>query len=261
MITLTGYSQDRFDVSDVWCRHCETLLKRMEGHDQLWGWYFNNRANTMERRGRFAEAIADDRRAIAAKERALGPEAADVGVSVGNLALRLFASGDFAGGLEASARAVEIVTQGLGKEHPAAAIPVFNYSEALCRVGRFEEARQMAAQALAIFERETDPNGVRITYPLFALGLSELGVGHPAEALAVLERAARIRDALEHAPARLAEVHFALGRALHDSGGDRARARKLVEQACREYSSATLTPVEARDFADAQQWLADHPPG
>jgi tetratricopeptide (TPR) repeat protein len=233
----------------------------MEGHEQLWGWYFNNRANTMERRGRLAEAIEDDRRAILAKERALGPEASDVGVSMSNLALRLFASGDFAGGLEASARAAEIVTKGLGKEHPAAAIPVSNYSEALCRVGRFEEARHMAAQALAIFERETDPNGLRVTYPLYALGLSELGVGHPAEALTALERAARIRDAQEQVPARRAEVHFALGRALHDGGGDRARARKLVEQACREYSSATLTPVEARDFADAAQWLGGHPHG
>jgi tetratricopeptide (TPR) repeat protein len=258
MISLTGYSQDRFDVSDVWCRHCETLLKRIEGHDQLWGWYFNNRANTLERRGRFAEAIEDDRRAIAAKERALGPEASDVGVSLGNLALRLFATGDYAGGLEASARAVEIVTQGLGKEHPASAILVFNYSEALCRVGRFAEARQMAAQALAVFERETDPNELRIAYPLYALGLSELGVGHPVEALVALERAARIRDALEKVPARRAEVHFALGRALFDVGGDRGRARKLVEQACREYASATRTPSEARDFADAQQWLTDH---
>ena len=258
MITLTGYSQGRFDVSDVWCRHCETLLKRMEGHEQLWGWYFNNRANVMERRDRLAEAIEDDRRAIAAKERALGPEASDVGVSLGNLAHRLFASGDSAAGLQASARAVDIVTQGLGKEHPAAAIPVSNYSEALCRVGRFEEARQLAAQALAIFERETDPNGLRVTYPLYALGLSELGLGHPAEALVALERAARIRDALEQVPARRAEVHFALGRALHDGGGDRRRARNLVEQACREYSAATRTAVDARDFADAQQWLAAH---
>ena len=258
MITLTGCSQDRFDVSDVWCRHCETLLKRMEGHEQLWGWYFNNRANTMFRRGHLAEAIEDDRRAIAAKERALGPEASDLGISLGNLALRLFASGDFAAGLEASARAVDIVTRGLGKEHPAAAIPVSNYSEALCRVGRFEEAQQMARQALAVFERETDPDGLLVSYPLYALGLSELGVGHPAEALAALERSARIRDALEQVPARRAEVHFALGRALHDGGGDRRRARSLVEQARREYSSATLTPVDARDFADAEQWLAEH---
>jgi tetratricopeptide (TPR) repeat protein len=259
MIMLAGYSQDRFDVADVWCRHCETLLSRMGGHDQLWGWYFNNRAGTMERRGRLADAIEDDRRAIAAKERVLGPDAPDVGVSLGNLALRLFASGDFAGGLAASARAVEIVAQGLGKEHPAAAIPVSNHSEALCRVGRFEEARPMAAQALAIFERETDPNGLRVTYPLYALGLSELGVGHPAEALVALERAVKIRDAQEQSPARLAEVHFALGRALHDSGGSRERARKLVARACEEYASAAKTPVEARDFADAQQWLTEHP--
>ncbi len=259
MITLTGYSQDRFDLADVWCRHCEMLLKRIGGHEQLWGWFFNNRANTMQRRGRLVEAIEDDRRAIAAKQRALGAEAADVGVSLGNLALRLFDSGDFARSLEASARAVEIVTQSLGKDHPATAIPAFNHSETLCRVGRFQEARPMAAQALAIFERETDPNGLRVTYPLYALGLSEMGVGHPAEALVALERAAQIRDAQEQSPARLAEVHFALGRAIRDSGGSRERARELVEQACREYAAAAKSPVEARDFAEAQQWLVDHP--
>ncbi|HEY1434817.1 MAG TPA: tetratricopeptide repeat-containing protein kinase family protein, partial [Thermoanaerobaculia bacterium] len=256
MIDLTGHLQDRFDVADVWCRHSETLLRRMDGHDQLWGWYFNNRANVLERRGRLAEAIEDDRRAIAAKERALGPDAPDVGISLGNLAQRLVSSGDYAGGLEASARAVEIVTRGLGEEHPLANIFVSNHGEALCRAGRFEEARRMAAQALAIFERETDPNGLRVTYPLFVLGLSELGAGRPERALPALERAAKIRDTLEHTPARLADVHFALGRALCESRGDRGRARRLVEQACREYAVATKTPVDARDLAEAEQWLA-----
>src|SRR5262249_30603679 len=76
---VTGYTQQRFDVAEIWARHSETLLRRMGGHDQLWGWHFNNRAGLREQQGRLAEAIEDTRLAIAAKERALGPDSPDVG--------------------------------------------------------------------------------------------------------------------------------------------------------------------------------------
>src|SRR5205814_9559090 len=85
LIYTTGYMQSRFDVTEIWSRHGETLLRRMGGHDQLWGWYFNNRAAVCELQGKLAEAVEDTRRAVEAKERALGKDAPDVALRLGNL--------------------------------------------------------------------------------------------------------------------------------------------------------------------------------
>ena len=57
--TRTGYLQARFDLAETWCRHTEMLLRRMGEHDDLWGWYLNNRADDEEGAG---QPRAGDRR-------------------------------------------------------------------------------------------------------------------------------------------------------------------------------------------------------
>ena len=66
----------------VLCRHGETALRRMGGHELLWGRLFQRPRLVRETQGRLAEAVEDPRLAIAAKQRALGRDAADVGISV-----------------------------------------------------------------------------------------------------------------------------------------------------------------------------------
>jgi tRNA A-37 threonylcarbamoyl transferase component Bud32/tetratricopeptide (TPR) repeat protein len=258
MVYLAGYAAMKFELAELWGRHAETLLRRMGGHDLLWGWYLNNRSATREQQGRLVEAIEDMRLAIAAKERALGPLAPDVGGSIGNLSNQLASRGDFAAAFEASQRAVDIVGAGFGPDHPRTAIYLSNHGELLCRVGRYAEAGEVAARALVVLERETDPQGPWVTYPLLTLGLSLLGTGRAAEARPVLERATRIRDSVEKTPARLAEIHFALARALHDaptSTADRAAALTLARQARDEYTQSVVTPSVTEDKAALEAWL------
>jgi serine/threonine protein kinase/tetratricopeptide (TPR) repeat protein len=257
LVYLQGYVDSRFDAAEIWSRHAETLLRRMGGHDQLWGWLFNNRATMRLSQGRLTEALADHRLGIAAKERALGPDHPDLGGSLGNIAEVLTSLGDYAQALENTQRAVEIIQAGLGPDHPRAAIVLSNCGEQLCRLGRFAEARAVAERSLQIFERETDPNGTFVTYPLLTMGLSHLGLGFFEEAVLTLERAARIRDATEKTPMRLAEVHFALARALREGRGEHERARALAEQARREYAESPATPATKMDLAELDRWLAE----
>jgi serine/threonine protein kinase/tetratricopeptide (TPR) repeat protein len=256
LLYVAGYVLSKFEVSEIWGRHAEVVLRRIGGHDLLWGWYFNNLAALCEQQGRIDEAIENTRRAVAAKERALGPGAPDVGTSVGNLANQIAGRGDFGEALVLSERAVEIMTTGLGPDHPRTAIVLSNHGEFLCRVGRFAEARDVAARALTIFERETDPHGLWVTFPLLTLGLSYLGMGALDDAARALGRAASIRDAIEKAPARLAEVHFALGRALYGRPSERERAIALVRRARGEFIEAPSTPAVAMDLASLDRWLA-----
>jgi tRNA A-37 threonylcarbamoyl transferase component Bud32/tetratricopeptide (TPR) repeat protein len=258
LIYLCGYTQSRLDAAEIWSRHAETLLRRMGGHDQIWGWFFNNRAAMREAEGRLSDAIQDSRLAVAAKERALGADHPDLGSTIGNLANQLAGLGDFAQAIEASQRAVEIVEAGLGPDHPRTSVVLSNHGEFLCRLGRFREARAVAERALKIFERETDPKGAWVTFPLLTLGLSHLGVGLFEEAVLVLERAARIREDIEKTPLRLGEVHFALARALWEGRGDQARARELAARARQEYQQAPATPAVKLDLAELDRWLAAH---
>jgi serine/threonine protein kinase/tetratricopeptide (TPR) repeat protein len=257
IIVMTGFYQTKFELSETWCRHTEMLLRRMGGHDLVWGWYLNNRALMRSNQGRLADAIADAGLAIEAKERALGPDAADVGITLGNLADYLVRQGDMERGLEVSERAVRIQSAGFGPEHPRTAIGFTNHAEFLVRAGRFADARGYAERAIVIFERDNDPNGLPISYPLLSLGLSQLALGRVQEAIVALERVVRIRDALESDGSRLGEAHFALGRALHESG-DRARGMALVRQARPEYQRVASVPLIEQDLGRLDAWLAAH---
>jgi tRNA A-37 threonylcarbamoyl transferase component Bud32/tetratricopeptide (TPR) repeat protein len=257
LMYITGYYEARFDVAEIWSRYTEAILRRMgTGHDQLWGWFLNNRAVMREQQGRLTEAIADTLQAVAIKERALGPEAPDLAASIGNLANHYAVQADFDQALEASARAVAIMHASIGPDHPRMAIVLSNHGQLLYRVRRFDEALDVARRTLAVFERETDPNGMFVTFSLRTIGLCELARGRHGEAVRALERAVAIREVIEKRPLRLAEVHFALARALHEGGGAPARGLALARRARDEYAQAVPTGVVLRDLAELDAWLA-----
>ena len=258
LVFVTGYAQSRFEAGELWSRHADTVLRRMGGHDVARGWLLNNRGAMRAAQGRLREAVDDMREAIAAKEKALGPDDPDVALSLSNAAIYLDELGEIEPAAEYADRAVKIMKATLGLDHPRAAIPLTNHAELLNRLGRHEEARDPARRALAIFERESDPEGLYVTYPLHALGLSYLARHRFEEAVAPLERAVRIREIKESVPARRAEVYFALARALAGAGHGRDRARALANRACDEYRQAPPTPATARELAAINVWLETH---
>jgi len=258
LVYSVGENQLRFDAGEIWFRHAETILRRLGGHDSLWGWLYNNRGTMRERQGRLADALEDARRAVVAKEKAGGADDPDVAQSLGNIALCLAQLGEVEQALPIALRALKISEAGLGPQHPRTAIHLSNYGEILKGFGRFEEGREMAGRALSILEGEVEPDSVILSYPLTALGLSYLGEGLLDEALPILERAVAIREAKESESSRLGEVHFALARALSASGQDLARARVLASRARTEYCSAVRSPATLRELAALDAWLAIH---
>jgi tetratricopeptide (TPR) repeat protein len=256
IVYTSGYLQARFDLAETWCRHTEMLLRRMGGHDDLWGWYLNNRAAMRKAQGNLAGAIDDARAAIAAKSRAFGPDSHDVGISMNNLSGYLVEAGSIAEGIETSRRGIEVLTNGLGPEHPKTALALSNHGELLCRTRRFAEALDYAHRALAIFERETDPNGPFVAHSLWVIGVSASNAGAFDRALPVLERAREIREDSNAIALELGEVHLALGRALFDGGVDRERGMALVLRARQEYQQAPRTPFVDGDLAELNRWLA-----
>ena len=257
LVFAVGDAQLRFDAGEIWARYAETLLRRMGGHEDLWGWLFNNRGAMRERQGRLTEAVADAQRAVAVKEKVHGCDSAEVGMSLSNVAVLLHQLGDVQAALPRIERAVTVLEAGIGPEHPRTAFVLSNYAEILNQLGRFAEAREMSRRAIAIFEGESAPDGVTLSYPLTALGLGYLGDGLPEQAVPILERAVEIRNAREKKPTYLGEVHFALARALRESGRDLPRAVGLAQRARVEYASDSPGPVTTRALAQIDAWLAD----
>ena len=255
-----GYGVARLDIgaAEVWCRLAEALLQRIGGHDLLWGWLFTNRAGLRAKQGRVLEALEDSRLSVAAKEKALGPDQPDVGLSLCNLAVYLDELGELSAAVEEGGRALEIVERGFGPDHPRTALVLSNYSEYLARSGRWDEASAAAARALAIFEREADPDGMFAFVSLTALGTAHLGAWRVAEALPILERANRIAETSAPTVAYLARARFALGRALWERDGERRRAVALAKTARRDYERSQQTPTTERELAIVDAWLAAH---
>ena len=260
LVYAVGDNQQRFEAAEIWAKHAEMLLRRLGGHDRLWGWLYNNRGAMRARQGRMVEALEDQHRAVAAKERAGGPESADIALSMANIALNLEQMGKPTEAAEYAERSLRLVEAGLGPQHPRTAILLSNYAEILNNLGRHLEAREMAQRALDALEGEVDEAGLFIIFPLMALGAALLDDGRPTEALPILERVVAIREAIAPGAALDGEAHFGLARAIHGSGGDRGRARALAEKARAEYQQVMQLPATRRVLEQIDAWLAADSP-
>jgi tetratricopeptide (TPR) repeat protein len=221
------------------------------GHELLRAWLLNDLGAVLQLQGEKDGALAKWMEALSLKEKTLGHDHPDVGVSEGNLAIALAELGRPSEALAHVDRALQIMRQGLGSGHPDLAEHFLNRGEVLTSLARYEDARQSFESARAIWERELGPDNIHLAYALTGIGLNYLSQGKSTNALVPLERAFKIRDSREAEPSRRAETSFALARALWDSNRNRARARSLAEQSLEEYGKADAKPK----VAEVQAWL------
>ncbi len=78
-----------FDEAERWSGTAEAVLQRMGGHELLRAWLLNNIGAVRGMRGERGAALLAQQQAMALKERALGHDHPDVGVSEGNIAVEL----------------------------------------------------------------------------------------------------------------------------------------------------------------------------
>jgi eukaryotic-like serine/threonine-protein kinase len=252
LVWTTGYLQSRFADSDRWARTAESVLQRIGGHELQRAWLLNNVASIEGLRGKQEAALRAHEEALALKEKALGRDAPDVGISEGNIAIALQDLGRNQEALAHVDRSIEILTEGLGAEHPDLATQLSNRGEILNALGRYREARASFERARIVWERELGLDARNLAYALTGIGQSYLDERDAMSAVAPLERAWKIREAKETDPSRRAETLFALARALWDSERDHRRAQVLAHGARDAYAQAD---GKAR-VADVDAWLA-----
>ena len=96
-------------------------------------------------------------RALAIREKVLGPEHPDTATSLNNLAVLLQDQGDLAGARPLYERALAIREKALGPEHPDTATSLNNLARLLQAQGDLAGARPLCERALAIREKALGP--------------------------------------------------------------------------------------------------------
>jgi hypothetical protein len=121
-------------------------------------------------------------------------------------------------------------------------------------------ARAAALRAIAIVEHALGPDNPLRAYPELVVGKTELALGHPAAAIAPIERALALTLAPEAStdPHNIANMRLFLAHARWDApGGDRARARTLAQQALAAFEAEGDAAKGMQ--ADVRAWLRAHP--
>jgi tetratricopeptide (TPR) repeat protein len=254
-IHLTSEYADR--VRDTvrgrqWLNIATATLRRYENHPLLDAWLLTVGGTLLEREGRLDEAMANQRKAILAKEKLVGPDNADIAMSFNNLGNSLVSAHRDAEAVEPLSQAIARLERSVGADNPFVALVSNNLGEALNGLHRHAEARAAFGRSLEIWRR-TGGDAFLVSYGLTGQGIAMLGEGHAADAVAPLEEALRIRIEKKSAPDQLGETRFALARALWSKPAARERARTLAHQARTDYAQLKTA---ATTVASIDAWLA-----
>jgi hypothetical protein len=159
--------------------------------------------------------------------------------------------------LAAFQRALAMFQHLLGPDHPEVAQSMRKIAFLQLEEHHAAEARDMFARAIDIVEhatkRKDDPDLIPM---LVGLGDAQLESGDPPSAVATFERAftlwgdSRVHEALRP------DAQYGLARALWNSGGDKARAKKLAQEARDGYlaNKGPWLPMAG----EVEKWLKKH---
>jgi tetratricopeptide (TPR) repeat protein len=245
----------RFDDMERFVPRVRATVARLGGDARLESWIDTAVADSYENRGRYAEALALDRRALALKIQALGPDHWDVALSRGNVAVQLHRLGRDGEALIENQKAIDSLQRAFGSAHLDLALHLSSRGEIHLSLHQPAAAAADFTRALAIWQDELPPGHLYLSYALTGLGQARLATGAPAAALAPLEQALLIREASKADAETRAETMFALAQALWRTERDRPRALRLAEKA------RDLLPADAAErrpvVAALAEWRAD----
>jgi CHAT domain-containing protein/tetratricopeptide (TPR) repeat protein len=172
----------------------------------------NNLALLYNTQGRYAEAEALQKRALAIKEKRVGADKPTVAASLDNLASLYSEQGRYAEAKVLTTRAVAIYEKSLGKEHPSVAGALNNLGNLYLDDGKYADAEALLQRALAIDEKALGPEHHLVAALLTNLANAKTRQDGNADAELLLRRAAAIQEkALGPEPPELAVTLNTLG--------------------------------------------------
>ena len=218
-----------------------------------------NLGNVELQRGQADRALELHRRALDIKRARFGEDHLEVAESMANVAKVERTRGNLLEALRLQRRALEIREREVPADHP-------DVIDSLLALALVHVALGEDAQAQALFERASEaslrrlgPDDPNLAAAAHGLGNIALRQRRFADAVPLLEQSLSIRERAGVDPITLATARESLAQALDGAGGDRTRARALMDTARRDYAGSADPELQAR-ATRADAWLAAHPP-
>ena len=223
-------------------------------HPQLAG-SLANLALVYEGLGEYTESGRLFERSLAIQEKAHGPDHPQVAHNLHNLGTVRFATGDHDEATRLFTRALAIYDVVMPKGHPLSAHPMSSLARLHFVRHEYSEAILLYERALAIHEAAFGKDHPNVAHTLLGLAEAYTDMGRPAAAVPLLERALLICEATEVPSDLLADIRFALARALDPTQA--TRARTLAEQSL---AALATVPATTDKQTEIRRWLALHTP-
>ena len=173
---------------------CASLIEAPALEFKQAGRLLNQAGYYLTRRARFSEAEPPYQRALAIREKVLGPDHPDVAQSLNNLAALYHEQGKHATAEPLYQRALAIREKALGPEHPDVATCLNNLAELYRARGKNAQAEPLYQRALAIHEKVLGPDHPEVAMSLNNLALLYHGQGKYAQAEPLYQRALAITE-------------------------------------------------------------------
>jgi eukaryotic-like serine/threonine-protein kinase len=254
LVFTVGDQEKNFEDALKWSEAATAVLDRVGGHELLRAWLLNDLGCAYSVHRDIESAVAALGASLDLKQKLLGSDHPDVGLSEGNLGYVLENAGRYREALLHVDRAIQIQERKLGLGHPDLANQFENRGEILNHLGRPAEARSSLEQAITIWSNQLGRDTPILAYPLTGIGISYLAENKPTNALVPLERALQARTGEEAEAADQAETLFALAQALWASGRDPHRSRRLAEEARLLYAKGPMS----KNLTTVEVWLREH---
>jgi tetratricopeptide (TPR) repeat protein len=206
-------------------------------------------ANVAWRRDDRATARAIYERVVAGHRRAATDPGRGLAQAAGALAALIEETGDFAGAEPRYLEALAALEASLGKDHVEYARVEGMFADGLINHGRCADAAPRIDHVIAVMEASAPAN---LPWPLGFRARCAVAAGRPAEAIAPLRQAIALCERHGCMPGLVESMRFELGRAMVESGRDRAGGRGLVERARGELAALG----DDDSVAEIDAWLA-----
>jgi tetratricopeptide (TPR) repeat protein/tRNA A-37 threonylcarbamoyl transferase component Bud32 len=193
LVWVVGNQLDRHHEGRRWAKDAKPWA-RAAGTDEALATYFNDLGAVARNEGKYEEARGYHERALAIREKAVGPDHPNVAIALINLGNVAKDEGKYEKARAHLERALAISEKALGPGHPNVARTLTNLGNVAENEGKHEEARAHLERALAIFEKALGPDHPDVARILPNLGIVVDSMGKYAEARGYFERALAIRE-------------------------------------------------------------------
>lgn len=244
--------QAHYAEARQWLQHAEAAIERLGGDDTLSAWLMNNHGNLLHAEGKYQEALAQQQRALALRQRLFGPAHSEVAMSLNNLGATYSALGRYREAMEYHEQARKLHDQLLGAEHPSVGNCWLNLGQARGQAGDIAGELRAYEQALSIWRRGLPADHLHLAIVHHNLGSAYGALGQHQVALQHYEKARSIKtQKLSPGHPSLASTVLAESAPLRKLGRvDEALTAALSAHAMYEKSVGASHPLSARALTE-----------